>query len=106
MDDAVGRTSSEGQCEANRQSWSLPVVANVGCGEDWPDSFADQQLEGGEHRGTAREDSLEALRRTDYASVLGVDAVAFDFHSFLVAERMHMSEACSRRPCLLVLMVG
>ena len=78
----------------------------MGCDEGWPYSFADQRLEGGVHHGTAREDILEGLHRTDYASALGVDAAAFDFHSFLVTERMHMSEACSRRPCLLALVAG
>ena len=57
------------------------------------------------HHGIANEDSPVA-HRTDSASVLVVDATASDFRPFQAVGRTHMSMACSRRPCLQVLVAG
>ena len=105
MDGAAGRTSLEGRCAAGLRSSSLPVEAYAGCDGDCPYSFVGPWLEGGVHRDIANEDS-PAGRRTDSALVLGADAATFGFRSFLAAERMQTSMACSRRPCLLVLAAG
>ena len=105
MGGAVGRTSWAGRCAAGLRSSSLPVGAYAGCDGDCPYSFVGPWLEGGVHRGIANEGSL-AGHRTNLALVLGVDAAAFGFHSFLAAERMQTSMACNRRPCLLVPVAG